>query len=106
MGKSVQKRVNEMLDETRKLGILVRDADVAPYRKLIKEQLKPKQALLDKLVVTFLLGRTVPYTIADVIAQAKKMPDPYAGGKRQRLTVAESLRRSDHSFDTIPPVNN
>ncbi|MDP9759346.1 MULTISPECIES: hypothetical protein [Agrobacterium] len=105
MGENVQRRVNEMLDEARKLGILVCDSDVAPFRRLIKEQFKPKQELLDKLVTTFLLGRAVPYTIEQVVEQAQKMVDPYADGRRRRPTVAESLDRGDCSLENIPTRN-
>lgn len=94
MGRCARIKLEELLSETRNLGILVRESDVPKYRKQIKDQLRPTQALLDKMVATFLLGRPVGYKMSEVLAEAKKMPDPYANGKRKRLSVAESLKRS------------
>lgn len=60
------------------------EPDLKQMRKIAKEGMKPKQELLDRMAATFLIGKPVPYNIDAIIEQAKKMPDPYADGKRKR----------------------
>ncbi|NEI11061.1 hypothetical protein GR220_03510 [Rhizobium leguminosarum] len=92
MGKGAQQRVEEHVTEARRLGYLTSASDISGFRKRLKAELRPKQALVDRFVETFLLGRPVSFDIDAVKKAAKAMPDPYADGKRKRPTVADSIK--------------
>ncbi|MBY3363758.1 hypothetical protein [Rhizobium laguerreae] len=53
-------------------------------RRLLEEEIRPDQGLLERRVQQFLIGRKPQFDIDEVIEHAKTMPDPYADRKRAR----------------------
>ncbi|MER9934310.1 hypothetical protein [Mesorhizobium sp. M0088] len=67
IGKAAQRRVEDLLTQARKEGILLTPERLKQYRKLIRTGIKPTQGLLDRWVTSFLLGKPISFQIADVM---------------------------------------
>lgn len=66
MGKGGDLRRERLLTEVLAKGVPNNRANKRTLRKLLKDMIRPNQALLDRLVDTFLLGKEVGFTMDDL----------------------------------------
>ncbi|MBI6853136.1 hypothetical protein YA0002_10195 [Pseudomonas cichorii] len=67
-GKSAQGRRERLLTEVFSQGMEKTEDNLRSVRKKIKEGLKPDQALLDRYVKTFLVGRTCSFSMQQLLS--------------------------------------
>lgn len=91
IGKAGRLRAEELLSAGLR-RIPASSANKKIFRDIIRKGIKPSQQMLDRYVESFLSGKPVSYTIEQVMAKARSLPDPYADGKRARPSVEDSLR--------------
>lgn len=91
MGEGKRSRVEDLVTAgARNVGHVNR-ARIRAMRKVAKEGVKPTQALVNRMIQNFLVGKTVHFNIDEVTAYARTLPDPYADGTRRRPSPLDHL---------------